>query len=141
MPRKSSSKLHELIQSLTKSEKRYYKLHASFVMKNSEENQYLRLFDILERAKVYDEVKVMKELKDVKEYFVIKNVLYSSILKSLAGLYAEKSSRMFTRSKLNEIDILFRKGLYKQGHKLIDQTKKKAEQTAAMKACDALGLN
>ncbi len=128
MPRKSSSKLHELIQSLTKSEKRYYKLHASFVMKNSEENQYLRLFDILERAKVYDEVKVMKELKDVKEYFVIKNVLYSSILKSLAGLYAEKSSRMFTRSKLNEIDILFRKGLYKQGHKLIDQTKKKAEQ-------------
>ena len=32
------------------------------------------------------------------------------------------------RSKLNEIDILFRKGLYKQGHKLIDQTKKKAEQ-------------
>ena len=128
MPRVSSSKLHELIQSLTKGEKRYYKLHASFVMKNSEENQYLRLFDILERSKVYNEDKVMKELKDVKEYFVIKNTLYSSILKSLASLYSEKSSRMFTRSKLNEIDILFRKGLYKQGHKLIEQTKKKAEQ-------------
>ncbi|MFM7022062.1 MAG: hypothetical protein ACKOXB_03725 [Flavobacteriales bacterium] len=128
MPRKSSSKLHELIHSLTKAEKRHFKLHASFAMKNSEDKQFFRLFDILEKAKSYDEEKVIAQLPDVKEFFVIKNVLYNSILKSLSALYTEKSPRMFTRSKLSEIEVLFRKGLYKQGHKQIEQTKKKAEQ-------------
>ena len=128
MPRKSSSKLHELIQSLTKAEKRHFKLHSAFTMKNSEGKQYLRLFDVLEKQAHYDEEKVLQLLPDVKEFFVIKNVLYNNILKSLSSLYSEKSPRMFTRSKLNEIEVLFRKGLYKQGHKQIEQTKKKAEQ-------------
>ncbi len=128
MPRKSSSKLHELIHSLTKAEKRHFKLHSSFAMKNSEDKQFFRLFDILEKSKNYDEEKVIAQLPDVKEFFVIKNVLYNNILKSLSALYSEKSPRMFTRSKLNEIEVLFRKGLYKQGHKQIEQTKKKAEQ-------------
>ncbi len=76
-------------------------------MKNSEDKQFFRLFDILEKAKNYDEEKVIAQLPDVKEFFVIKNVLYNNILKSLSALYSEKSPRMFTRSKLNEIEVLF----------------------------------
>ena len=47
--------LFELIQSLDKSEKRYFKLAFSDQVKDK---KYIKLFDVLERTEIYDEKKI-----------------------------------------------------------------------------------
>ena len=47
--------LFELIQSLDKSEKRYFKLAFSDQVKDK---KYIKLFDVLERTEIYEEKKI-----------------------------------------------------------------------------------
>jgi hypothetical protein len=49
---KPSNELHDLIKSLTKSEKRFFKLHSSL---QAGDKNYLRIFDAIDKQKVYDE--------------------------------------------------------------------------------------
>ena len=48
---KPSTELHDLIRSLTKSEKRFFKLHSSL---QSGDKNYLRIFDAMDKQKVYE---------------------------------------------------------------------------------------
>lgn len=52
---KPSVELFNLIKSLTKSEKRYFKLTSTL---QSGEKNYLRLFEAIENQKVYDEEEI-----------------------------------------------------------------------------------
>jgi hypothetical protein len=54
---KPSTELHDLIKSLTKSEKRFFKLHSSL---QSGDKNYLRIFDAIDKQKVYDEDAIKK---------------------------------------------------------------------------------
>lgn len=53
--------LPRLIQSLTKSEKRYFKMFTSL---QSGEKSYLKLFDAIEKMEEYDEEKIKKCSKE-----------------------------------------------------------------------------
>ena len=53
--------LFELIQSLDKSEKRYFKLYFSG---DKKEQKYMHLYNAIEKATVYDERKIKNSIKD-----------------------------------------------------------------------------
>lgn len=123
---KPSSELYDLIHSMTKSEKRYFKLFASL---QSGDKNYLKIFDTLESQKVFNEEELKEKFKNetfIKHLPSEKNHLYNNILKSLRNFHSDKSASNQLQEQLRNIEILFKKALYKQCDKLIKKAKKLA---------------
>lgn len=123
---KPSTELFQLIKSLSKSEKRYFKLTSSL---QSGEKNYMKLFDAIEVQHEYDEEEIKNKFKGetfIKHLPSEKNHLYSLILKSLRGFYADKSAAAILQEQLRNIELLFDKALYKECSKLIRKSKKMA---------------
>ena len=129
---KSHGDLFELIESLTLSEKRYFKMFASMQVKG-EQNNYLILFEEIEKLIVegtFDDDLLLARLGDapfVRYLPRVKNYLYKSILKSLRSFHEQASLDHQLKDFLKEVRILFRKGLYRQAWKLVSRTRKLAE--------------
>lgn len=125
---KPSNELFDLIKSLTKSEKRFFKLHSSL---QSGEKNYLRIFDAIDRQKEYDEEAIKKQF--AKETFVRhfpseKNHLYKLILKALRAFHAESSITGVLKQHINNIEILFGKALYEEANKVLVRAKRIARE-------------
>ncbi len=121
---KPSNELFNLVKSLSKSEKRYFKLTSSL---QSGEKNYMRLFDAIEAQDEYDEAEIKEKFKGetfIKHLPSEKNHLYSLILKSLRGFYADKSAAAILQEQLRNIELLFNKALYKECSKIIKKAKK-----------------
>ena len=123
---KPSTELFDLIKSLTKSEKRFFKLSSSL---QSGEKNYLKIFDYIEKQKKYDE----EELKNnfSKTTFIRhlpseKNHLYKLILKSLRAYYSDQSVSSQLKQEIKNVDILYKKALYKECRKFVKRAKKMA---------------
>ncbi len=128
MTMKPSTELYSLIKSLTKSEKRFFKLNSSI---QSGEKNYLKIFDFIEKQKKYDE----DELKNhfAKETFIKhlpseKNHLYKLILKSLRSYYSDQSVSSQLKQEIKNIEILYKKALYKECNKFVKRAKGVAEE-------------
>jgi len=127
---KSDDKLHSLIKSLTPPEKGYFKkLSASKQVFNKGEN-YVRLFEAIERMKEYDESKLKSEFR--KEKFIIqlgvaKKYLYHQILASLASYHSETSERLALNNLFDEFYVLFERGLHDQALSVLRTIKSNIE--------------
>ncbi len=124
---KPSTELHDLIRSLSKSEKRFFKLHSSL---QSGDKNYLRIFDAIDKQKVYDEEGLKKQF--AKETFIKhlpseKNHLYKLILKALRAYHAESSVSGILKQEIKNIEILYQKGLYVECNKLLHRAKRIAK--------------
>ena len=126
MSKKSSSErlLFDLIHSLTKSEKRSFKLFA----KRSGERQsakFVLLFDIMERLEEYDEEVIRKKMGGVtKTQFANQKVhLYAQLLASLRQSYLNHDIDIQLREQLDYIRLLYKKGLYDQSLRLLTRAK------------------
>ena len=103
--------LFDLIKSMTRSEKRYFKLSAS---PQKGEKNYLRLFDAIDRQKSYDEEAIKRTFQGeafVKQLHVAKNYLFKLILRSLRAYRAESSVDAQIECLLQDARILHDKGL------------------------------
>ena len=125
---KPSNELHDLIKSLTKSEKRFFKLHSSL---QSGDKNYLRIFDAIDKQRTYDE-EALKKLF-AKETFIKhlpseKNHLYKLILKSLRAFHAESSVSGILKQEIKNIEILYQKALYSECNKLLHRAKRIAKE-------------
>ena len=114
-----SENLFLLIKSLTKAEKRHFKLVSSLQkgLKN-----YSQLFDFIDHMDTYDEQAVMEHFKGekfVKSLHVTKNYLYRTILKSLRYQHEEKTVDLSISRLLFEAEILREKGLNGQSETLL----------------------
>ncbi|MFM7726445.1 MAG: hypothetical protein ACKO7B_07070, partial [Flavobacteriales bacterium] len=121
---KPSSELFELIKTLTKSEKRFFKLQSSL---QSGDKNYVRLFDVIDGMDAYDEDVVKKTFKGEKFINHLpseKNHLYKLILKSLRGYYSETSVASGLKQDIKNIEILYNKGLFGECIKFIERAKK-----------------
>lgn len=119
--------LVRLILSLTKSEKRYFKIFSSL---QGGEKSYLKLFDVIEKLEDYNEEKIKKVL--AKEDFVnrlpaVKNYLYGQILKSLRLNYIGTTVDSQLKEMTEDIAILFDKRLFKQCSKILEKAKELAK--------------
>lgn len=121
-----STELFDLINSLDKAEKRYFKLYAGM---QSGEKQYLKVFDQICKMDEYDEPALLDHFKDeafTNKFHVLKNYLYNLILKSLRAK-EDNSLEKKIQNSLADADHLKQKGLYDQERKVLERTLKLAE--------------
>lgn len=129
--RKTSDDLFVLIKSLSKQEKRHFKIMSARHVIGTK-NNYLELFDAIDAQKKYNEQALRKKFEKhafVKQMFVIKNYLYELILKSLNVYHHEMNSEAQIRSLVQSFDVLFDKGLHELCDKLIRRAEKIAIQS------------
>lgn len=101
-----------LIQSLTKSEKRYFKLFASV---NRKESNYLKLFDAIAESSTYEESDIRKKFtghKFIKQLHVTKIKLTELILHALVNFNSKNDVTEKVLGLLLESKVLFEKELY-----------------------------
>lgn len=125
---KPSIELFNLIESLTKSEKRFFKLNSTL---QSGEKNYIKIFDFIEKQKKYDEDELKAHFKG--EIFVDhlpseKNHLYKLILKSLRSFYSEQNVSAQLKQEIKNVEILHKKALYRECAKFVKRAKRIAKQ-------------
>lgn len=124
-----SDNLHRLIKSMSKPEKRYFKVFCSRHI-IGDENNYEMLFDAIDRQEEYDEEKLLRKFKDksfVQRFSIAKNRLYGAILKSLDSFHSNSSTEAQLHRQLHAAEILYNKSLYDQSLKLLHSARKVAE--------------
>ncbi len=119
-----STDLFDLIQSMSKSEKRYFKLFSSIQSGNK---VYIALFNALSKQVQYDEEKLRKQLK-IKAFATVKNYLYNLILRSLRSQQLHQNISLQLKDMLKDLEILYQKGLYQQCSRLLTRARKIAKQ-------------
>ncbi len=124
---KPSTDLFNLIKSLSKSEKRFFKLTSSL---QSGAKNYLKLFDYIEKQPIYDESKLKIDFEGevfIKHLPSEKNHLYKVVLKSLRMFYSEQSMEGVLAQDIKNIEILYQKALYKECEKFVSRSKNTAK--------------
>ncbi|HEY6162676.1 MAG TPA: hypothetical protein VI112_15715 [Bacteroidia bacterium] len=123
--------LFTLIRSLNKSEKRYFKLYCSIQQKEGEEMNYLRLFEAMEDMEGYDEAFILGKFKGeafLQQLHVTKNYLYNLILRALRGFYHEALPELTFSNLLQNIEILYSKGLFSECLRQMNKLEKLASE-------------
>lgn len=115
--------LFVLVKSLSKSEKRQFKLYVGRLGVNADA-KFLSLFILLDKLRGYDE-KAILESGIVKKAQLsnLKAHLYKQILVSLRLNPVNQNIRVQIREQLDFATILYQKGLYKQSLKILDKAK------------------
>lgn len=124
--------LQSLIYSLTKAERRYFKIFANF---QSSKKQYLLLYDAMVKRKSPNDSNLSEEefkikLKDdipMKQYPVIKNYLFEQIIASLRMFHAKSSKNEEVFGLIMHADLLKSKGFESFAIKKLDKAKLIAE--------------
>ena len=115
--------LFVLVKSLSKSEKRQFKLYVGRLGVNTDA-KFLALFNLMDKIKKYDE-KTILESGIVKKAQLsnLKAHLYKQILVSLRLNPVNQTIRLQIREQLDFATILYQKGLYRQSLKILDKAK------------------
>jgi hypothetical protein len=118
--------LFALVKSLTKSEKRQFKLFVGRLGVNAD-SKFLSLFTLLDKSNSYTEKQILKSTDIQKKQLAnIKAHLYKQILISLKMNPVHQNIRSQIREQLDFASILYHKGLYKQSLKILDKAKELA---------------
>lgn len=128
MSSKVNNALFDLVHSLTKSEKRYFKLMSSRHAIGGE-NNYIVLFDAIDKQSEYDEEKLFKIFKGeafLNRFSITKKRLYDHILSSLDAFHSVNSIEAQLHKMIHSYDILFEKSLYDQSRRILRSAEKLA---------------
>ncbi|WP_185857283.1 hypothetical protein [Blattabacterium cuenoti] len=119
-----SDHLFLLIQTLSKSEKRNFRLYANRIKRNKYA-KFMKLFEIMNKMSSYNEKKILKNVPIKKEQLSnMKAHLYKQILISLKKLQQTiENHDIQIREYLDFAKILYNKGLYIQSLKLLGKAK------------------
>lgn len=117
--------LFQLVKSLSKTEKRHFKLNQP----HSGANNYMQLFDFVDQQENQNNQAIKDHFQGAnftRQLHVAKNYLTSQILKSLRTYHAGSSVNIKITEWLGEIEILYKKELYNQAGDIIKKAKAKA---------------
>jgi hypothetical protein len=115
--------LFVLIKSLSKSEKRQFKLFVGRMDSNLD-SKFLILFNLLDKMVVYDEKLIFKkDFVSKQQLSNLKAHLYKQVLISLRLNPSQQNKRMQIREQLDFATVLYQKGLYNQSLKILDRAK------------------
>ncbi len=128
MPNKNNEPLFQLIKSLTKAEKRSFKLFVSR-HKSGEDAKFLKLFTWMDKQGEYDEAKILLKEPAIKASQIsnLKAHLYKQILQNLGSNKSSNDIPMQIRDCIDQASILNDKCLYKQSFKILEKAKALAE--------------
>lgn len=129
MPKQKTDDLIQLILSLTRAEKRHFRL---FVRRNqaSDDILFLQLFDFLDKHGAYDERLILKKLPGIKKRQLsnLKAHLYKQLLISLRLLNTNHVNDIQIRELIDYARVLYNKGLYRQSLDVLDKAKGRARE-------------
>ncbi len=118
--------LFALIKSLSKSEKRQFKLYVGRLGGNADAN-FIALFNVMEKQQAYKERLILNNTNIKKQQLSnSKAHLYKQLLVSLKLSPLHQNAKSQIREQIDFATILYNKGLYKQGLKLLDKAKTSA---------------
>ncbi len=128
MSTKIKDSLHELIHAMTKTEKRYFKLHAT--RHSAEESTMVMLFDFIARQESYDEEALFHHFKGkslLNQFSTVKKRLYDLVLQSLHLFHENNSLEAQLSRMLHQATILYEKSLYDQSLRHLRSIEKAAQ--------------
>lgn len=111
-----------LIKSLSKAEKRNFKLYVNRISSKSEV-KFVQLFDVMDKMGEYDDTIILKKIPEIKKAQLpnLKRHLYKQILISLRLIHIQKNVDIQIREQIDFARILYGKGLYLQSLKILDR--------------------
>jgi tetratricopeptide (TPR) repeat protein len=127
MSKTGSDDLFQLIHSLSKSEKRHFKIFASRI-NHKDGKKFMQLFDLIHGQRQHDEDKVLLKAHDLNPAQLpnLKVNLYKQILLSVRLCNSAGSADVHIRSLIDNAQLLYSKCLYKQSMGMLDKAKKMA---------------
>jgi hypothetical protein len=127
MAKQQTDHLILLIQSLTKAEKRNFRLFANR-QSSSEEKLFILLFDYIDSSKNFNEEELLRKNPLIKKSQLsnIKANLYKQLLSSLRLLHKNTYDDIAIRELLDGARILHSKGMYNAALDLLEKGKKMA---------------
>ena len=113
----------QLIKTLSKAEKRNFRLYAKH-RHSSGDLKFVQLFDAMDKIDLYDEEVILKKVISISKTQLSnqKAHLYKILLSSLRHLH-KSNSDIQVRENLDYARLLYDKGLYMQSLKVLDKTK------------------
>ena len=116
--------LFQLIKTLTKAEKRNFRLYVTR-NQSSEELKFIQLFDLMDKQKEYDEQTILKKAPEIKKEQLsnLKAHLYKQLLTSLRLLHKNHNTDIDIREHIDYAKVLYNKGLYIQSLRILDKAK------------------
>lgn len=126
---KRKQDLFDLVQSLSKSEKRFFKVFSSRHVLG-EQNNYVALFDAIETQTTYNEEAILKQFegeKMINRFSVAKAYLYDLILKAMGVYHTQNTVDNQLNEWLKQVSFLHEKCLFNQALVLLKKAKKLAE--------------
>ncbi len=121
--------LFQLIKALDKNEKGYFKKFAARYGEKTTGNDYLKLFDLLDKADEYNEETVKKHFAKAGKKFNLsaqKTYLYKQLIRCLRSYHSAQNSSYKLTESLLDIQNLTDKGLDGQAMELVETGIKKA---------------
>ena len=123
LPMKHKEDLFQLIEAMSKSEKRYFTLDAQ--KSGGRPSKYLELFQAVNEMEEYDEGKLKKKFGRNLPYD--KSYLYEAILRSMRDYRSSKSKAARIRELLLDAKYLYERGLYLQCEERLRDARQLAE--------------
>ena len=112
-----------LVKSLSKSEKRQFKLYVGRLGVNTDA-KFIALFNLMDKMREYNEKTILASgIVKKSQLSNLKAHLYKQILISLRLNPVNQNMRVQIREQLDFATILYQKGLYKQSLKILDKAK------------------
>jgi hypothetical protein len=127
MPISQSDALFQLVKSLTKSEKKHFRLYAT--RNNSDDSlKFIELFDLIDKQRDASDRLLFSKLKGISksQYANLKRHLYSQVMTSLRLIHKPKHANIQVREYIDFAYILYGKGLYLQALQILKMAKKQA---------------
>ncbi|MCP9753047.1 hypothetical protein [Ferruginibacter sp. HRS2-29] len=124
MPNHLNDPLFLLVKSLVGAEKRHFKLYISRNQAN-EESKFVRLFDVLDSSKEYNEEQILKKVPSISRQQLpnLKAHLYGELLTALRLLHSLKNMEIQIREQIDFAKILYNRGLILQALKILEKVK------------------
>lgn len=130
MSEKIQDHVFNLIQSMNKTEKRYFKIYASKHV-IGEGNNYEALFDFLGKQDSYSETAIRKHFIGqamLNNFTITLHRLYDHLLKALETYHSATSVSLELRHQLNYAEILLGKSMYLACEKMCNKIEKSAKE-------------
>jgi hypothetical protein len=129
MPSQQTEALISLIRTMTKSEKRTFRISVNNDHQG-DDKLYVKLFDYLDKSSKYDEVDLLRRVPDIKKSQLpnLKSHLYKHILSCLRNLSRHMEQSIQIRESIDYAIILQSRGMIKASLETLDRAKKLASQ-------------
>lgn len=123
----SQDPLFQLIKSLSKSEKRNFKLYANR-FHASEDKKFIRLFNAIEKLNEYNDEKILQKAPGINKSQLsnLKAHLYKQLLLCLRLNSINSDLDIYLREQIDYAKVLYNKGLYVQALKIVDKARQMA---------------